>query len=1010
MRSSLLAPTLLAALSTLSACKSAPRAADGGVTPDAGGGGGCLNPTASTGLEGVPLQTTLTASGLCSPVDVVRDLYGVPHIYGNSLPDVAYAQGYTMAHDRLIQMDFGRHLASGTLGALIGGASPGILQTDIQMRLHHLRAQAQAEYDDLKASSDPKDTILLQALGRFADGVNAYGQELLAGKYQLPIDYATVYQPASFTPWTPVDSLVIGELLAFQLAFDASDELIGTAMSAEGKAIFDSSSTPALAARAGIGEDLQLFAPVDQTTTVAGWTGFNGDTSSALRDRRPHRRVRLHGKGKGRFSPPPGLLKDDLRALASLLPEDRDHGRGSNNWIIGPRLSASGHVLLANDTHLALDNPSTFYINQLVNHGSDAPLDVMGEQFAGIPLVTLGMNRHAAWAATVSNVDVTDVYQETVAPCGNDGGSCVTFQGQQSPLVPRVESFQLGYIGAVSGTISLTFYDVPEHGPIIPRVQVDAKGNVTGLEPLRAQELSIRYTGYKPGQLVRAIFGLDTAGSMQEAVAALDQGFRYGSQNWLIGDDQGNFGWTETSRVPRRAPPTASQPNLPYHVLPGDGSAEWGPDMDPRYIPHAYSPAKGFLATSNNDPVGVTLQDAPFTGQPQVDGGPLYLGFLYDPGTRVGRSTKRIEAAIDGGQKLTLDDLQSIQADAVSEWGQGFAPTFLDAASALLAEAEALADGGAAGADGGFGGPYPELAPYLEAQASPDGGSDAGASGAVSIALLQEAHDLVGAWSFDTPSGVAADQPTAQQQADSKAQLVMAYWTSHFAHDTLDDELALFDPSQVQLGELQEEKLLFFLCQSPLSSFIKTGLSSSGDSILFDNLGTPNVIESKRMIAAQALVQALQGLSATLGADEAQWAWGAVHTLTLQFFLGAGIATSLTLPAPGDHAHPNGYPRHGDNGTVDVGPRGLAPDDFACEDLGPAIRFVVELDPVKGPTARNALPGGEIFDPQSPHYQDQLALWLKNQTFDYAYADADVVSQAQQVYQKNQLGRLRFIP
>src|SRR5579863_906344 len=136
----------LAASSLLLACPGNPKSGPDGGAPDAGPGdagsgdagsgdgglhdggpndGGSLD--AATGLESVPLQTTLMAPGLSAPVDVVRDTYGNPHIYGNSLPDISYAQGYTVAHDRLIELDFERHDADGTLSYLIGNPEPSIL-------------------------------------------------------------------------------------------------------------------------------------------------------------------------------------------------------------------------------------------------------------------------------------------------------------------------------------------------------------------------------------------------------------------------------------------------------------------------------------------------------------------------------------------------------------------------------------------------------------------------------------------------------------------------------------------------------------------------------------------------------------------------------------------------------------------------------------------------------------------------------------------------------------------
>ena len=50
------------------------------------------------------------------------------------------------------------------------------------------------------------------------------------------------------------------------------------------------------------------------------------------------------------------------------------------------------------------------------------------------------------------------------------------------------------------------------------------------------------------------------------------------------------------------------------------------------------------------------------------------------------------------------------------------------------------------------------------------------------------------------------------------------------------------------------------------------------------------------------------------------------------------------------------------------------------------------------------------FDPGSPHYKDQMELWRKNQAFDLAFHDDEVVASANKEYQKNMTGRIRFQP
>ncbi len=874
----------LSALLVLAACNSnSPTVKLDGGQPDAGSDGG-------SPVDAIPVTSTLTGASLTNPVDAVRDQWGIPHIYGQSIPDVAYAQGYFMAQDRWVELDLLRRAADGSLAGILG---QGQLAADVGMRVHHLRATAETGLANLKASTDPTDQLLVQTLNAFAAGVNAWQADLAAAKYQLPPQLASVYTAASVTPWLPEDSVLLGEFLAWQLAFDDQTDVIRTDLDVAVASTFTAPGDP----RANINLDLENVIPPDPAVIVPGGWSFTTDNSSARRDplRKPGDKLR-RSKALRQFR---HLLDEDLRALATVgFKSPRDSERGSNNWVIGPGLSASGHVLVANDTHLSLQNPPIFYMNHLVaRSGGSTQLDVMGEQFPGVPAVTLGMNQHVAWGATVNFIDVTDIFSIAVKKCSDGVNECTTFNGQPVQLVPRQESFDVGGLGMVQkGAVTVTLYDDPNHGPLLPRVDLTSAGVFSSVEPLGPTELSVKYTGYTSAPLLKAIYGLDVSTSMQSAVAALDPNFRYGGQNWVIGDDQGNFGWTQTVEVPLRSP-TA----VPYKVLPGDGSAEWGPDMDPQFIPHAYNHPQGYISTANNDPIGTTLMNAPYYGQPIVSGEPadggshLYLGADYDPGTREGRIETRINAVAGDGGKLSLDDMSSIQADTTSEYGQMFAPTFLDATQGL---ASAMISGP------GDGGPSDVSAYALDAGASIQ-------------ALFGVAHDMVASWSFDTPSGLDdAGPPTAnvQQISDSQAQLVMGVWESYYAHGVLDDELAAlgtagtsFALPVVMLGNTAIRLILHpELTQSAISPV-------TGDPILFDDLSTPDIIESKRQIAARAVVATLQflvqnlGPPKNLGTASSTWLWGDVHTLTLDFAIAA--FQSLNIPAPTDPVYPERLPQ-----------------------------------------------------------------------------------------------------
>ena len=906
-------------------------------------------------IDDIPTTDTVKNPALTGSVDVVRDQWGIPHIYGDNEADVAFAQGYVTAQDRLLQMDLTRHSAAGTLAELLGDASPSLIDSDIQMRVHHFSQTVAQAWQTLSSSTDPQDQTVAKMLTAYSAGVNAYIADLQNQKFNLAPALALFYNPSTIKPWTETDCLLVGQRLVFELSYDADSDIFRSQLEAAMKVQFDQSSNPTLAARKGIGDDFEILAPFDPTYTLpSGWTGMNGDSSRASLDKPDAAMLALwnadrksvHGMGH------------DQQTKPSL---------GSNNWIVGPQLSSTGHVMVANDTHLALQNPPIFYLVHLVARGK---MDAMGVQFPGLPGIILGMNEHIAWGSTVNNIDITDVYQETVVTCDDGSSPCVVFNGGKVPLQPRQETINVGRFGDIVNSVTVTLYDVPQHGPIIPRV--DPMTHT--VEPLGASELSVKYTAHDPApRLATVLYGLDTAKSMQEALAAIDGGFLYGNQNWVVGDDQGHFGWTQFTRTPRRAGTAA-----PWKILPGDGSAEWGADMDPIYIPHAYDPAAGFIATANNDPIGVTDDNDPFFDEPMVDGSPLYLGADYDPGTRVGRITKRIQAATANGGKLSLDDMQSIQADVVSEWSQLFTGVMLTAGQALEEELSAP-------------GTHPELSTFA-AQASP-----------ISKQLLPQALALVQAWqSFSVESGVAEDMPSDQQVADSQAAAIVQVWIRRFADRTFGDEFEALTMSPPP-GSFAQLKLLARMVQK--SALLKEQLNpSTGEPILFDDVDTPEQ-DTMRTVAAHAILDALDFLVGAEGQDITQWRWGKLHTLTLRFL--ADIK-SLQIPLATDPMYPNGFPRHGDIGTVDAAGDSIDIGDYTYTH-GPAIRFVAELDP-KGPKARNILPGGEVLDTMSPHYRDMMELYRKNKTIDLAFGENDVATSAKVEFMTNGDGRVHFSP
>src|SRR5262249_13244045 len=78
------------------------------------------------------IDGSLQVPGLHQPVDVIRDEWGVPHIYAQNTEDLFFAQGYVRAQDRLWEMEWWRRELEGRLAEVLG---PSAFERDRLARL-----------------------------------------------------------------------------------------------------------------------------------------------------------------------------------------------------------------------------------------------------------------------------------------------------------------------------------------------------------------------------------------------------------------------------------------------------------------------------------------------------------------------------------------------------------------------------------------------------------------------------------------------------------------------------------------------------------------------------------------------------------------------------------------------------------------------------------------------------------------------------------------------------------
>lgn len=251
------------------------------------------------------LAGEILVSGIEEDVRIIRDVYGIPHIYARNEPDLFFALGYAMAQDRMWQMDFYRRLGGGRLSEIFGEE---FVDTDRYFRL-------------LSAAGINRQipNELAYMLTAFADGVNAY---LGNRQDRLPMEFKLLrYEPE---PWQPEDYLAILKVVNWGLSVGLKvDLLAGRILEKVGEKKF---------------REIFPVYPGSSPIIIPEESSISSIGADSLR-------TALVSLDKLINLPAPGA---------------------SNNWVVSGIRSATGKPLLANDPHLSLTNPSFWWEGHIV--------------------------------------------------------------------------------------------------------------------------------------------------------------------------------------------------------------------------------------------------------------------------------------------------------------------------------------------------------------------------------------------------------------------------------------------------------------------------------------------------------------------------------------------------------------------------------------------------------------------------------------------------------------------
>ena len=548
------------------------------------------------------LDGSLGVAGLQSQVTVERDNWGIPHIRANSVEDMAEAQGYVMAQDRLWQMDLLRRASRGQLSEILGGAT---LEIDKDFRVLNFSRTAEREAQLL----DPESRKIMDA---YARGVNRFIEQHSS---KLPMEFTLLkYKPE---PWQVSDSLVIAAYMYRTLTDTRHTELHRAAVMAR---VSPELAKDLFSDEAALDHYVVGDPSVDKNPHVLSKAdpGDEDDDDEMDSDDVLKANRQVQGALVGQEVSP-----DVTSALTAGVVEWLGGGQedvrrmlGSNNWVVSGAHTATGKPLLASDMHLELSIPPIWYEVHLTAPG----WNVKGLTLPGAPMVVAGHNDRIAWGFTNNGADVLDLYIETFNPANADEYR-VNGTWRKADIFDEVIHVK----GAPDVHLRLA---VTRHGPV-----VKSEGD---------KAYAMKWTALEPGGLSNTYNWLGKAQNWTEFREILSHVWGP-AQNVVYADVDGNIGYTVAARVPIRKKGRGTVP------VPGDtDDYEWTGYVPFEQMPQSFNPESGFIVTAN---ARVT--------------GPDYKPYLTDDWEEPYR-TARIYDLLHDKHDLRPEDMLKVQTDTYS--------------------------------------------------------------------------------------------------------------------------------------------------------------------------------------------------------------------------------------------------------------------------------------------------------------------------------------------------------
>lgn len=522
--------------------------------------------------------------GIQSEVSVYFDLYGIPHIYGDNEEDAFRAFGYVHAQDRLWQMELLRRVARGGLSEVFGKE---LLPTDRFFLALGIWESSRETVEAL--DPDSKELRLAKA---YQAGVNEF-----IDKGPTPVEFYLT--GIDKTPFSLEDMYNSIGYMAFSFAMaHKTDPLLSTIRDSLGPAYL---------------QDLEI--------------GYDS-TATRIRNYVPARRDSVSLE-----------LGNAITAALRELPLPQFIG--SNSWVLSPRKTSNGKVILANDPHIGFAQPSVWYEAHLVSPGYEK----YGFHLAGIPFPLLGHDRKLAYGLTMFENDDLDFFYEVNHPTDSTKYKVVggwENYGYKTKIIKVKDADDVPFT-----------YKTTRYGPLV---------NGIAAEIGEKKPVSMRWTyTRRRNRLMQVLYAMSHARNIRDFESALPDLHAPGL-NIMYGDAEGNIGWWASAHLFK--PGDSVNTKLIMEHSAAEDSSRF---LDFTLNPKAINPPWNYVYSANNQPEPVEGFASP--------------GY-YLPENRARRIVDVLDSKDDWDLKsvsaMMLDDTSPVNTEIVTDLAKAMDVTLLE--------------------------------------------------------------------------------------------------------------------------------------------------------------------------------------------------------------------------------------------------------------------------------------------------------------------------------------------